>query len=747
MVYRMFSRHRAAVVASIVVWSSTIGIGAQQPAPYDPTKERLASTGSGFILTSSGYIVTNHHVVAGATALNVQIPGREKAVLAKLAVDDPQDDLAIVKVDGPLGNPPIAFADSAQIKIGQDVFALGYPLGLRLGQTVRAATGTISSLLGPRDREGLYQVSAPVQHGNSGGPVFNQDGQLIGVVVSGFEDVQNVNFVIKGAVLAKLLQQIPEGSDILRRNAKMTGRRDQQVETLSKWVVQMLNFRPEITTATREFRRSPSASTRVDVLGGKMAVYVDSSKWTDILPTRPGVSQQFQITKGEKGESKARFFVEWDKSETTLDGARVKYFRELQKETPDLSIGEQELRVVNGVQALTTRVRMTTSGGSTDLVVQFYAGPEGSVALTGSTAPQHLNEFQSDFDEVFSGFEKPKSPALTSAPWLTEWSRKAIRQIDSPVLIRIAAREPDVARYQKILSAYQDATPQIYVEYIDIEKSPDLAKNLGLLGAGGAHLDYKGRSLKAGINAEVDVTKALMRLASGPQKVYFTQVHSERDLASADPDGYSLLAAWLDRNNYSLERLVPTADNKVPADAAVVIAAGPRRDFSALQITSLKNYLATGGRVLMLLDPVSSPPTPNLIAFAKEWGIDVGGAVADNSGNAVAATYASHPALLGFRDPITFPSARVIGLAGGSSARGAVTLIQTKQSTGLGAAVSGKPTAAPPNSTVQAESRVLVIGDSDFITNANIATGENSALFASLLLWMTEPVPPADLSK
>ena len=89
----------------------------------------------------------------------------------------------------------------------------------------------------------------------------------------------------------------------------------------------------------------------------------------------------------------------------------------------------------------------------------------------------------------------------------------------------------------------------------------------------------------------------------------------------------------------------------------------------------------------------------------------------------------------------------MIGLAGGSSARGAVTLMQTKESTALGAAVRGKPTAAPQNSAVQAESRVLVIGDSDFITNANIKTGENSALFSSVLLWMTEPVPPTDLSK
>ncbi|HEV3139279.1 MAG TPA: trypsin-like peptidase domain-containing protein, partial [Vicinamibacterales bacterium] len=197
----MFSRHLVAAAASIAVLGAFNGSIHALQERIDPTKEHLDSTGSGFILTSSGYIVTNHHVIAGATLLGVQIPGREKAVPAKVVVDDPEDDLAIVKIDGPLGNSPIAFADAAQVRMGQDIVALGYPLGFELGQTVRTATGTISSLLGPRDKEGLYQVSAPVQHGNSGGPVFNKDGQLVGVVVSGFTRAQNVNFVIKGSVL------------------------------------------------------------------------------------------------------------------------------------------------------------------------------------------------------------------------------------------------------------------------------------------------------------------------------------------------------------------------------------------------------------------------------------------------------------------------------------------------------------------------------------------------------------------
>src|SRR5258708_32421147 len=131
MVYRMFSRHLAAAVASIVVWSSVSGIRAQQRHQQQQEqradeKEHLDSSGSGFILTSSGYIATNHHVVAGATTLAVLIPGRDKPVAATVLVDNPEDDLAIIKVDTtPLGNTPISFAAAAQVKVGQDALVLG----------------------------------------------------------------------------------------------------------------------------------------------------------------------------------------------------------------------------------------------------------------------------------------------------------------------------------------------------------------------------------------------------------------------------------------------------------------------------------------------------------------------------------------------------------------------------------------------------------------------------------------------
>jgi len=749
-------KHLAVRVAAIgLLGAATASLRADpQTAPRQPAEdqERLDSTGSGFILTGSGYIATNRHVIAGATTLGVQIPGREKAIAARVVIEDAANDLAILKTEGPLGNPPIAFSDPKDVKVGQDLVVLGYPLGFSLGQTVRASTGTLSSMYGPQDNPTLYQISAPIQPGNSGGPVFNKDGQLVGIVVSQFVRAdgraQNVNFAIKGGLLADLLQRFPDGAEVLRRNAKLTGTREQQVEALSKWVVQILNFRPAVMTATREYRKSPTATARLDLLGGKISYWVDLEKWTEANPDKKGVPQQFMMT---RGQSRAGVMIEVDPTAKPTEEMRAAVMKELLADMPDAQIASQEKRVVNGLPVLLMQVDATSPSGPIAFLVQLYSGPEGSIRTSAYTDRRNLDTFKPDLETALSGFEKPKNPSLTSAPFLTEWTRKTLRLIDSPVLMRVSAREPDVARYQKVLSAYQDAMPQVYIEYIDPEKNIELMRNIGLERVGLVEFNYKGRRLRSTVDVEIDVTKALMRLQSGPQKVYFTQVHGERDLAATDNDGYSTLAAWLDANNFRLERLVPTADNKVPADAAVVIAAGPKRDFTANQITSLKNYLAGGGRVMLLLDPPASagaPAMPNLLAFAHEWGIDVGAAVTAEGPNAVAATYSSHPATMGFREPVALPLARAIAPAGGSAAKGAVVLMETRSSVPLAAAVRSKPAAAPPaGSTVALESRVAVIGDSDFISNANIRVGANSGLFGGIIAWLSDPIPPDDLSR
>lgn len=143
--------------------------------------------GSGEIVTRDGYIVTNDHVVRGFTSFTVALANGKK-VSARLIGEDPQDDLAVLKVDGQTLQP-ILFGDSSKVQVGQFAIALGSPLGLTQSATfgiisatnrsAQEAGGTASILTG------LIQTSAPINPGNSGGALVDLQGQLIGVPTLG----------------------------------------------------------------------------------------------------------------------------------------------------------------------------------------------------------------------------------------------------------------------------------------------------------------------------------------------------------------------------------------------------------------------------------------------------------------------------------------------------------------------------------------------------------------------------------
>lgn len=147
--------------------------------------------GSGDILTSDGYIVTNDHVVNGFNQFTVSLSSG-KSLPARLVGADPQDDLAVLKVDTS-GLQPIAFADSGKVQVGQFAIALGSPLGLQQSATL----GIVSALNrsaseGPNgpaaELTGLIQTSAPINPGNSGGALVDLQGRLVGIPTLGAAD-------------------------------------------------------------------------------------------------------------------------------------------------------------------------------------------------------------------------------------------------------------------------------------------------------------------------------------------------------------------------------------------------------------------------------------------------------------------------------------------------------------------------------------------------------------------------------
>jgi serine protease Do len=171
-------------------------------------RREIGGTGTGFFVSKQGHVLTNNHVVSSCTSIQLRWPdGREMS--AKLVGRSIEDDLAVLRADiepTEVGT----FRPNGQARLGETIVVYGFPLPDLLSSSGNLTTGAVTALAGLRDESRIMQISAPVQAGNSGGPVLDQKGQVVGIIVSKIDvlavakktsDVpQNVNFAIKGSV-------------------------------------------------------------------------------------------------------------------------------------------------------------------------------------------------------------------------------------------------------------------------------------------------------------------------------------------------------------------------------------------------------------------------------------------------------------------------------------------------------------------------------------------------------------------
>ena len=173
------------------------------------------STGTGFAISSNGYIVTNYHVIENAKSIEVKgINGNfYRKLSAKVIVSDERNDLAIIKINDAnftsLGSIPYTFRQGTA-EVGENVFVLGYPMTTTMGEEVKLTNGIISSKTGFKGDISLYQISAPVQPGNSGGPLFDKNGNLIGIVNAKHSLAENAGYAIKVSYLISLIDLLPQ---------------------------------------------------------------------------------------------------------------------------------------------------------------------------------------------------------------------------------------------------------------------------------------------------------------------------------------------------------------------------------------------------------------------------------------------------------------------------------------------------------------------------------------------------------
>ncbi len=171
----------------------------QTPDP-DDNKIVAASSGTGFYVSNTGHIISNHHVVEGCNSVKLTFKGKE--VSADVLAVDKMNDLAILKADITPSKVYSVATDDASLL--EDIIIAGYPLGKKVSAAIKTSKGSITALAGYGDNYSEFQTDAALNQGNSGGPIINQKGNVVGVAVANYgknAGVESFNFGIKSSTL------------------------------------------------------------------------------------------------------------------------------------------------------------------------------------------------------------------------------------------------------------------------------------------------------------------------------------------------------------------------------------------------------------------------------------------------------------------------------------------------------------------------------------------------------------------
>jgi len=250
-------------------------------------------SGTGFFITNDGYLLTNHHVVEGLSDVSIKT---EKGWLsAKVVKVDNQNDLAVLKADGKFAALPVV--SSRKVGLGDEVFTIGFPqIGVQ-GISAKYTKGNISSLTGVKDDPRNFQISVPVQPGNSGGPLVNEYGNVVGVVVARLNAAkllketgripQNVNYAVKSSFANSFLESLPKVINKLKDpNPRTKPRKSsdviKEVQAATVLILARRNSSLVVENAIRKMIRKPTGELTKADLEKVTQLSLPNNKLTDV---------------------------------------------------------------------------------------------------------------------------------------------------------------------------------------------------------------------------------------------------------------------------------------------------------------------------------------------------------------------------------------------------------------------------------------------------------------------------------
>ena len=195
----------------------------------------MSASGTCFAINKDGYLITNYHVIEGAQKIRIRGINKDfsNTYPARIIATDEKNDLALLKVDN-ISINAIPYGIVSKIaEVGDEVFVLGYPLRAVMGDEIKLTNGLISSRTGFKGDITSYQISATVQSGNSGGPLFDKNGNIIGIINSRLP-VENAAYAIKTPYLLALLSS--------ESNISVTSNGSLRTLLLTDQVKQIRNF-------------------------------------------------------------------------------------------------------------------------------------------------------------------------------------------------------------------------------------------------------------------------------------------------------------------------------------------------------------------------------------------------------------------------------------------------------------------------------------------------------------------------